>query len=231
MGIGNMEIDVVCFYWDGEDRPGWKNKDLGEEYVNKLYNGVKRHLNLPFEFHCFTNFDDFKINHEIHKKKLDVKTWKGCLPKLKAFDPSNGFRDRVIVMDIDIVVVGCLDEIFSYQGYFMTREGFRGKNRNKSGGDIVFFKANGSMSWIWDMMENEPEKLEEWTGGRERFVYRKYLHDDMDFLQWIWPKAMLSYKNHLKNRTTIPNDCKLVSFHGNPRPHTVNKEWVRMNWL
>ena len=43
--FGYTKIKVVCVKY------GTK---YGPEYVNKLYNGVKRNLSLPHEFACFT---------------------------------------------------------------------------------------------------------------------------------------------------------------------------------
>jgi hypothetical protein len=228
--MGNRKLDVVCFYWNGEDRPGWDDSKLGAKYVNILYKSIKNNLTIPFNFNCFTNISNLNINSKIIKRELDVPSWKYCLPKLKVFDPSNKFKGRVIMLDLDLLILGNLDEIFSYNGFFMTREGFRGHNVGKSGGDIVFFDSDGSMDWLWDIYNRKTEELETNFRGSERAIYRRYLHGRTDFLQRKFPNSVLSYRNHILKGYKIPKDCKIISFHGKPRPHEVNDKLVKNNW-
>lgn len=220
MGVGKTDMDVICFYWNGTDRPGWTNKELGAEYVSKLYRGVKRNLSTPHRFICFTNIDDLPVDPAIEKRDLPIPYKAGCLPKLYAYAPNNGLQGRVVMMDIDIVVTGDLDEMFSYNGYFMTRSTFKGAKL--SGGDIAFFEA-GTMNWIWNMDK-------EWTEGRERFIYREYLHDKMDFVQDLYPNQLFSYKNHIRKKG-LPENARLVSCHGNPRPHEIKEKWIKEHWV
>ena len=53
MENGNC-VNIVCFYWQGTDRPGWMDLGLGLEYILKLYNGFKRNTSIPFNFHCLS---------------------------------------------------------------------------------------------------------------------------------------------------------------------------------
>ena len=225
--MGKENMDIICFYWQGKDRPGWQDKSLGEKYVNRLYNGVKRNLSLPFRFICFTNVLNLELNSEIVKSKMEMPSALGCLPKLYAYSPNNGLKGRVIMMDIDLAITGSLDEMFSYDGFFMTRSTFKGKQL--SGGDIAFFEA-GSLPWIWDYANNHTEWLEDWTGGRERFVYREYLHDKMDFVQNKYPNQLFSYKNHVRGQG-LPENARIISCHGNPRPHEINESWIKEHWI
>lgn len=226
-------LDIVCFYWKGTDRPTWHDQELGVQYINRLYAGVCRNLTLPFKFTCFLQEGLPKegIDSGVTVRYFDSPSWKGCLPKLKAFDHSNGFQGRVIVLDLDLVITGNLDEMFSYNGRFMTRSTFRKLPKTLSGGDIVFFGA-GTMPF-WEVLNAEPEKVEEITGGRERFVYRKFFSKiGMDFVQLQYPNQIFSYKRHVarSNNKLSPN-CRIVSCHGRPRPHEINAPFVKDNWI
>lgn len=227
-----MIIDVVCFYWQGTDRPNWDNAELGKEYINRLFAGVSRNLTLPFKFTCFLQkgIDRKDINKNITVVYFDSPSWLGCLPKLKAFDPSNGFVNRVIVLDLDLVITGNLDDMFSYSGRFMTRSTFKLLPDMLSGGDIVFFPARTFP--FWALLTEQKERTEEITGGRERFVYRQYFKMiGMDFVQVKYPNQIFSYKRHVRqaNGKLAPN-CRIVSCHGKPRPHEIQETWIKEYW-
>lgn len=221
-------INVICFFWRGNDRPGWTEKQVGELYVNKLYRGVARNLSLPFTFFCFSDCYDLNLDKGIIKKALITPSRMGCLPKLVAYNPAHEFKGRVVMMDIDLVVTGNLDEMFSYDGYFMTRSTFIGKRQ--SGGDIAFFEA-GTLDWMWDLLKRRTAWLEKWTGGRERFVYRHYMHDTMDFVQDLYPGQLLSYKRNIRHIKRLPKGTRIVSCHGKPRPHEIEDEWIKEHWI
>jgi hypothetical protein len=226
-------LDVICFYWCGYDRPNWHDKELGVQYINRLYAGVCRNLTLPFVFTCFLEkgINKNSINKKIDVKYFDSPSWRGCLPKLKAFDHNNGFSDRVIVLDLDLVITGNLDEMFSYNGTFMTRSTFKKLPKMMSGGDIVFFKA-GTMPF-WDVLTEKTEEIEELTGGRERFIYRKFFKKiGMDFVQVKYPNQIFSYKRHvLRANGKLSPNCRIVSCHGRPRPHEIKEPWIKEHWI
>lgn len=226
-------LDIVTFYWKGTDRPTWDDPQRGIDYINRLYAGVCRNLTLPFKFTCFLQEG---INHKNIDKGINIiyfysPSWLGCLPKLKAFDDDNGFTDRVIVLDLDLVITGNLDEMFSYNGRFMTRSTFKKLPRIVSGGDIVFFQA-GTMPF-WDLLKEKPKEIENITGGRERFIYRQFFSKiGMDFVQTLYPNQIFSYKRHVKRaKGKLSPNCRIVSCHGRPRPHEINEPWIKEHWI
>lgn len=226
-----MGLNVVCFYWQGQDRPGWSDLDLGIEYVNKLYRGVKRNTTLPFTFTACLQHRVMRrrgIDSGITVRELASPSWKGCLPKLFVYHPhvfNSG--DRIFVIDLDTVIVGNLDDLLSYDGKFATRSTFVGPKM--SGGDICGFKADGSLAWIWDMLVRDTDRLEEFTGGRERFIYRKYFAEEMDYFQDLYPGQIVSYKRHVRRRG-LSRKARIVSCHGKPRPHEIKESWVEEYW-
>ena len=220
-------VNVVCFYWQKSDRPGWMDAELGKRYIINFYNAVKRNTTIDFNFICLTTLDPFCDDFEF--KKLEVPSWKGCLPKFAMFNPELGLEGRVFACDLDVFVVGNMDELFSYDGYFATRSAFKGPKL--SGGDMVGFEG-GDLEWIWKMFNDHTERVEKRTGGRERFLYRDFLHDKMDFFQDIYPDQIISYKAHImkKKLKQIPTNARLISCHGFPRPHQITDEWAELNW-
>jgi hypothetical protein len=107
-------VNVICMKW---------GTLYGPEYVNRLFDGVRRHLRRPLRFVCFT--DDGR----------------GLLPGVECLAlPSTGspdtqdtrwrklalFREGLadlggptLFLDLDVVVVGTLDPFFEAPGDFM----------------------------------------------------------------------------------------------------------------
>ena len=96
----------------------WGTK-YGPDYVNRLYAMVRRHLSGDFRFVCLT--DDSKgirsevdcfpippLNLELAPGQVD-RAWK----KLTTFEQNlHGLRGTALFVDLDVVVVGSLDEFF-----------------------------------------------------------------------------------------------------------------------
>lgn len=230
------KINIFTFYWRGEDRPGWNNVGVGSEYVNRLYRGIQRNLDLPFDFCCLTNVPEIipNLEREIQASFLLPKSWKGCLPKLEAHNPSyqSGLKGRVLVFDLDTVIVGDITDICSFNGApFITRAWFKGIRKGQwlSGGDLLSFDV-GSTNYLYEKYKKDPKDVERWTGGRERFVYREWAKP-IDYWQRILPGQIVSYKNHMIDTNEIPKNARIVSCHGNPRPHEMaDVSWIKDNW-
>ncbi len=229
-------VNVVCFYWKGTDRPGWDNIDLGFEYILKLYNGFKRNITIPFKFHCLTSVPmdtvfekiDGDIEYDgIVFHKLESPSWLGCLPKYSMFNSIYNFKGRVFACDLDVVITGNMDDILSYDGEFSTRRTFHGKP--ESGGDMISFEG-GTYQWIWDQFVENTWGIEDFTQGRERWVYRYSMHK-FPFLQDLFPNQIYSYKNHVNQGRGLPDDARIVSCHGKPRPHNIDEDWIKENWI
>jgi hypothetical protein len=83
-------INVCCVYYGDKYKP---------EYVQKLYNMVKRHLTIPFEFYCFTdhvNLFDL-VYGKIHFKSFPRHDMEGWLNKLQLFNPDTGIINEINV--------------------------------------------------------------------------------------------------------------------------------------
>ena len=91
----------------------WGNKYISQ-YANILYNMVKRHTTVPFEFHCIT--DDIKgLDPHIKTIKLPndpwIKTW---WSKLWMFGSHFPLKGNILFFDLDVIVFKNIDELFNY---------------------------------------------------------------------------------------------------------------------
>eukprot|EP00927_Polykrikos_kofoidii_P059684 TRINITY_DN54827_c0_g1_i1.p1 TRINITY_DN54827_c0_g1~~TRINITY_DN54827_c0_g1_i1.p1 ORF type:complete len:653 (+),score=140.23 TRINITY_DN54827_c0_g1_i1:228-2186(+) len=101
-------LAVVCIKW---------GKRYDATYVNRLFFGVRRHLASPFDFICFT--DDATGFHEaVEARPLPegLPLWWG---KAHLFSEEAGLDGRrVLLLDLDQVVVDELSELAGYSGPF-----------------------------------------------------------------------------------------------------------------
>ena len=98
-------LKICTVYFDGFYTP---------DYVSKLYDSLKKHSTVDFEFICLSDTDvkaDLVLpyNHYSEVKKH----WH----KLKFFSPHFAYQkpgDDIIIMDIDQVIVNNIDDLLKY---------------------------------------------------------------------------------------------------------------------
>lgn len=220
-------LNVVTFLWRG-DR--WSGDDHGEKYVDTLYRMVRRNLSTPFKFICFCDRDlsvHPKIEQRLFSKK-DSLSWKGVLPRMYMYSPQAELYGQVLALDLDVVIVGPLDDIAGYRGDFCVRSKFKPGEEYKADGDIIGFNADKCRG-IWYKFMKDPIAVENFTGGRERYFYRKAVVRE-DRWQRLFPGQIVSYKRHVRRRGKPPKKAVIVSCHGKPRPHQINESWAKENW-
>jgi hypothetical protein len=229
-------IDVVCCLWGNwPSGEGW-----GPEYVRRLRNSVRRNFSRPHRFTCLTD-QPHEIAAGIRTRPLTAPTRLGVLPKLSVYDPAHEWEERVIVLDLDTVIVGSLDEMFSYQGRFCVRKAYHPKALREFrgvGGDALSFAPGFGAEELWKPLTERTSYFEANSRrGDERQVYSDWLRKrgvPVDFWQDLFPGQYLSWKMSIKKAglSAPPEGTTMVSFHGTPRPHEVRHrlEFVKEHW-
>jgi hypothetical protein len=238
--IGKKEdLTVACCLWG--DWPSG-DKVLGVEYVNKLYRAVQRNLTLPHRFVCFTDSSKAHLLSDgIIRQPMDIPTRRGETPKWIFYKPNNGLTGRVLGMDLDTVILGNIDRWAEREEEFIIRKTFnpqRMKTCRAIGGDMVSFYA-GTLTCLWDVIVKDPRKFEAIGKGDERIAYDQFLPSETEIAYWqdLFPDEYISFKRHHRKiydrqeRKDYLEKAKVISFHGKPRPHEVNKPFVKKNWV
>jgi len=231
-----VNLKVICFYWIG-DR--WRKQTLAmaSNYVNCLYRGVVRNLSIPFEFICFTNEKLEGLEEQVEIRKFASPVNKGVLPRMYMFSEESGlFGNQVLALDLDIVIVDSLDDIAGYQGLFASRSKFAPGQQGKLDGDITSFRAGPeNEARLWTPFKEDFNKVIELTKGRERYWFREQVGNEADRWDILFPNQVVSYKRHVKrNEGKIPKNARIVSCHGNPRPHQLDgmsHVWLKRHWV
>jgi hypothetical protein len=211
-----VALIVSCWAWGSK---------YGPDYVEKLRAGVARNLPARHEFRVFTPPpEDEYLTRE-----------KGCFARLRAFDPewqaAQGINpgDRIVTMDLDLVVTGSLDGLFYRSEPFTILQGVNASNPcpfNGSlwaldagyrpdvwhefsldlAGKIVAHDFPDDQGWMWDMIPDAA------AFGPEDGVYA--------FQKKSWPKG-----------EELPKGARIVAFPGWRDPSQYTRlDWVRENW-
>lgn len=193
----------------------------GPEYVNILFDMVRRNLaeGTPGRFVCFTN-DSTGLSPGISVEPLPpglIGWWnKIALFRPEAFPAGS----RVVYFDLDTLIVGPLDDIIKYSGPFAMQRDFYTEARGSS---IMAWEA-GTLTHIWDNwikagMPDMPGGDQVWIGSQA---------DNPDMIEDVFPGCAVSFKRHCLPYP--PRGAKVISFHGEPKPHQCEQEWVKNIW-
>ena len=165
---------------------------------------------------------------------MDVPEWKWNLKKILMYKPDNGLTGRVLCLDLDMIILGSLDDMARYNDSFITCAAPFNPHKVRIGGSMIGFDAGYGEEELWNplMCEETYKHIEKITRGSERIYYRMRLDkDNVNFWQHKFPGQVLSYKHEIGEGGTPPADTRIVMFHGLPRPHErLELKWVKDNW-
>ena len=215
------------------------------DYVNRLYNMVKRNLTIPFTMVCLT---DNKTGIDSNILCLDLPkelTGWWCKPYMYSADlPLNG---TVLYMDLDVVVSGNLNKLFDYEpdNWCVIRDFTRAMQPQweKYNSSVVRFKV-GQLHNVWAEFRKDPQKIIRSHFGDQDWLWTAAkgtakLWPDEWIQSWKWEirkdrHLQSGTKGNRKFRTVEdvvpPDECCICVFHGDPNPHNCDDPWVRNNW-
>jgi hypothetical protein len=210
----------------------------GEHYVKRLAAGVHRNLTEGHRFICFTDRPRHLPNIEQWPiPNMEMTQTKGCFVRLQLFSPS--FHqllkikpgDRIANLDLDMVVTGPLDELFSRKDDFTILQGINSTNPCPYNGSVWMLKAGARPDVWWDFsVENY----------RKRGVPFHSFPDDQGWFHHMMPDAG-SYgpdcgvygfkKKGWPSGEALPSGARLVAFPGWRDPGKFEHlDWVKENW-
>jgi len=224
----------------------------GDKYSNadveKLQAGLVRHITPPFRFIISTTrVNEHKVYlhskygpmeaYEIYKQDQFLLTMKGCFARLRMFDPAwqdyIGLRpnDRLVCVDLDVVVTGKLDPVFDRPEPFLILQGANAANPCPFNGSLMMLRPRAypevwrnftverasqiphyefpdDQGWLWHVLPQAAG----WKVGAESGVYA--------FQKPGWPKG-----------PDLPADARLVVFPGWRSPAKfTHVPWIKQHW-
>lgn len=222
---------VLCMKW-GTLYPA--------DYVNVLWNACRKSITGPFRFVCLADdAEGFAPGIEcfpIPDIGLAPGDWflPGIWPKLAIYVADlHGLTGRCLFIDLDMMVLGGLDEMFKHgTGFISTDMGPAWENPPRLGpGQVatsIFAFDLGQETRILNAFLADPK------GAMQRF------QNEQDFvgayasaMGFFPPGWVLSFKRHLRQPIGLdlfmepkrpPATAKVLAFHGDPRPADLLKQ-------
>jgi hypothetical protein len=219
------------------------------DYVNKLYNMVKRNCTLDYDFVCLTD-DTNGLNSNILTVPLPefLSGW-WCKPYM--FSNQLGLDGTILYLDLDVVIAKNIDHLFLYEPTsWCTIRDFTRKMRpswQKYNSSVVRFRSNELVSFWKDFEQDQKAIQRRWHGDQDwlydiatRSKLPAKMFPDNWILSWKWeirrtkdfasggPRG--SRKLRTIEHVTPPNECCITVFHGDPNPEHCQDPWVVNNW-
>jgi len=166
-------LKICTVYFDGIYTP---------DYVSKLYRSLKRNSTIPFEFICLSD-TDVEADLVLPLKHNSIKKhWH----KLKFFSPQFAYQqpdDDIIVMDIDQVIVGNVDDLLNYPVHSNELISYSSwwDGNLPINGSFYKFKS-GRLKFVWDRFIENPEYWQLFYYN-EGIVHKKY-YGEQNYVHW-----------------------------------------------
>lgn len=137
-----------------------------------------------------------------------------------------GFAGDILYFDLDTIITGDLSDIASV-GCFTMLSDFYHLERLASG---MMYLPEGGRQQIWDEWIKNPEEVMSHHRGWGDGGFLNDLVPGAARWQDVLPNQVVSYKAHVRPSTRssesgngeIPKDARVVCFHGQPRPRSLN---------
>lgn len=217
----------------------WGDKYSTED-VRKLREGVRRYLKQPFRFLVMTERErEWTPPPGIERhaiKDPELLQHRGCFARLRMFDygwqRNRDLDDRLVCLDLDMVILGPLDKLFERSETFVILGGANSVNPCPYNGSVMMLRT-GHHREVWDDFSIEAAKkikfyefpddqgwlahklpnAATWPCGRKSGIYA--------FMKPGWPI----------NQLDPPPDARIVAFPGARRPQDYRHlKWIRQNW-
>jgi hypothetical protein len=208
--------NVICIKW------GTK---YGPHYVNRLYGMVRRNLSGPFRFVCLTDdpnglvegIETLPIPEVDIPLRHQVSPWR----KLALFSPILGdLTGKALFLDLDILIVGQLDEFFTYSDKFTIIENWTQRGQGIGNSSVYCFEI-GKHADVLEYYTNHTDEVHAQYSNEQIYLSKKI--GDIAF----WPEAWCkSFKFHAIPKgimryfraPALPLGCRILVFHGHPNP-------------
>lgn len=234
----NKQYHILCL------KHGTK---YSSDYVNKLYNMVKRNCTLDFDFWCLTE-DPSGVHPDVKIIPLPGGL-SGWWYKPYMFSRDLPIEGIILYMDLDVVIAGNIDKLFTYQpNHWCTIRDFTRTMRpnwQKYNSSVVRFKT-GELHNVWEEFEKNKLDIQRRLHGDQDWLWeatRKHqamLYPDSWILSWKWEvrKSKEFAPGGLKGDRKLKHienvkprvECCVTVFHGDPQPHNCEDPWVIDNW-
>ena len=200
-------------------------------YVLKLASMVARHLSRPHRFICLTDRPgDFTGIETIDVSDLGLRGW---WAKLALFALASRSTERILYLDLDMVVCGSLNPLADLNVEFgicanFTRAAGNTKWPCRYGSCVMTF-APGFGADVWTRFSQKRDELMLKAGNHGDQMVIEWLYPTASLLQDLLPERFFVGYRDLSN-DQVPG-CSVLVFAGANKPHDCEVQWVKDAWV
>jgi hypothetical protein len=211
-----MTLNIITWVW-GSKYPG--------HYIERLERAVARNMKQDYRFILCQ-----PLEYDEHLTRIP-----GCFARLRTFDPAwqeaNGIKpgERIVCLDLDMVITGNLDEVFDRPDDFAILQGVNATNPNPYNGSVWMLRA-GYRPDVWSDFSLEAAKSIPWYAFPDD---QSWFHHKMPGAGAFGPATgvFAFCKAGWPTGARLPLGAKIVAFPGHRDPAQFQYiDWVRANW-
>lgn len=199
-----------------------------KNYVNALAKSLKQNITVDHEIVCLTN-DSTGFSKNIDRTIPLIHDWPTWWGKIELFKPDQFSTDSVFYLDLDTIIIDNVDDIVSYDGDFCGLRDFYALHSLGSG--VMGWKPKKCEYIYTNFIKKSRDIISSYKAGDQKWIDEN--KPSIEYLQDIYCNQIISYKRHCvkpNGLIEIPKNAKIICFHGNPRPHTVNDPSISKYW-
>ena len=225
-------VNIICMKW---------GQKYGAEYANRLYRMVDRNITRPFRFICFTD-DASGLLEGIEAQPLPSlelppgtpeRGWNKLSTLAEGF---GGLEGEALFLDLDVVIVGNIDELFDHPGEFLIIRDKKFKKRLIGNSSVYRFKIGRYDQSLRKFQQNFDQVKNSFRNEQAYLSDEVHQRGELGF----WPPEWcVSFKydcvapwpmGYFKT-PQAPAGSKILIFHGHPLPDEaidgVTHKWYR----
>lgn len=197
-------------------------------YVNAVANGIRKNTTMNPEIVCITdNSKGFNANIDrVVKFKHNFPRWWG---KIELFRPDIFGDNRVFYVDLDTIFVKNIDNILNLESDFCGLRDFY--HFDTLGSGVMSFIPEYNYKIYENFIKTPSIIMDNYTQGDQRWIDENKCQTM--FYQDIFVNEIVSYKKHClqpNKSIRIPENAKIICFHGLPRPHSIQDNMIKQFW-
>lgn len=223
--MSNLTVISICTI----DPTNWKRPVYSKDWVDRLYRGISRNLDIPFRFVCLSN-DISSADYEVIP--LVTNSW-GWWYKMEMFR-QNAFTGPCLYIDIDNVI--CKNITDSVLGLprdkmLMPREPYK----DILNGSVIFWE--GDYSFLYEAYVRDQENItkkymyatDEHPATGDQGLYRD-LVTNLDCIDDYVKPGFFGWKHHIAG-TYIDNPSMLIFTSTEKPSNNLDLDLVQKHWI
>ena len=219
---------IVCMKWGQKFPPS---------YVNTLAAMVRRNLEPPYRFICFTD-DGANLDPSIEVRPLPDMTLETSLPErgwrkltILGNNLGNDLTGPALFLDLDVLILDNLQPFFDRPGKFFIIHEWGFKDTVIGNSSVFRFNFGEHHDVLEHFVKHGEEVRRQYRNEQAYLSHSINRKGILEYWDGTWCR---SFKRHCMQSFPLchfvppkkPQGAKIVIFHGDPNPDAVLAGWV-----